>query len=152
MVTSVKNYLTKNTHPKMRKDPLTILRVFTSLIFIYASTNHFFQHEKIFGKISKTAAYQLIQNESFFQVSILLSGIAMLIGGIALLAGYKKKIAAIVLLVMLIPITLTVQLDNLSDLGPFFKNVAIAGSLLFIINYKSNEIETSVVSSNNPIN
>ena len=76
----------------------------------------------------------------------------MFTGGIALLAGYKNRLAAMVLLIMLIPITLTVQLDNFSDLGPFFKNVAIAGSLLFIINYKSNEHETSVARSSNPIN
>lgn len=133
----------------MRKHPFTVLRVFTSLIFIYASTNHFFYSEKIFGKISKTAAYQWIQNESLFKVSILLSGIVMFAGGLALLAGYKNKLAAMLLLVMLVPITLTVQLENLGDLGPFFKNVAIAGSLLFIINYKSNEIKTSVVRSCN---
>ena len=136
----------------MKKSPFTILRVFTSLIFIYASTNHFFQSDKIFGKVSKTAAYQFVQNKSLFEACIMLSGIAMLVGGIALLAGYKNKLAAIVLLIMLIPITLTVQLDNFSDLGPFFKNVAIAGSLLFIINYKSNEIETSVVRSSNTLN
>jgi putative oxidoreductase len=133
----------------MRKHPFTMLRVFTSLIFIYASTNHFFNQEKIFAKLSKTAAYQLIQNEGLFKASILLSGITMFVGGIALLAGYKNKLAALLLLGMLIPITLTVQLDNLSDLGPFFKNVAIAGSLLFIINYKKNEIKTSVVHSGN---
>jgi putative oxidoreductase len=136
----------------MRKNPFTILRVFTSLIFIYASTNHFFQSNKIFGKISKTAAYQFMQNEHLFKMSIILSGIIMFIGGISLLAGYKNKIAAMLLLVMLVPITLTVQLDNLSDLGPFFKNVAIAGSLLFIINYKPNEIETPVVRTSDSLN
>lgn len=73
----------------------------------------------------------------------------MFIGGVALLLGYKNKTAAIILLVMLIPITLSVQLDKLSDLGPFFKNVAIAGSLLFIINSKSNEDQTPVVRSSN---
>ncbi len=135
----------------MTKDPFKVLSVLTSLIFIYASTNHFFQPDKILSKLSKTAAYQLIQNESLFKISILLSGIAMLVGGIALLVGYQKKLAATVLLLMLIPITLTVQLDNLSDLGPFFKNVAIAGSLLFIINYKSNELKTSVVRSSNTL-
>lgn len=81
-----------------------------------------------------------------------LHAIAMLVGGIALSAGYQNKLAAIVLLIMLIPLTLTVHLENFSDPGPFFKNVAIAGSLLFIINYKSNELKASVVSSNNPIN
>jgi putative oxidoreductase len=136
----------------MRKNPFTILRVLTSLIFIYASTNHFFQLDKIMGKLSKTSAYQLMPNESLFSASILLSGAAMLVGGIALLAGYKNKLAAIILLIMLIPITLTVQLENFNDLGPFFKNVAIAGSLLFIINYKSNEIQTSVVRNSSAIN
>ena len=136
----------------MRKKPFIVLRVFTSLIFIYASTNHFLQQEKIFGKISKTAAYQFIQAESLFRAAILFSGVAMLIGGVALLAGYKSKAAAIILLMMLIPITLTVQLDNFTDLGPFFKNVAIAGSLLFIIYSRSNDIKTPVVRSNNTLN
>ena len=136
----------------MKKDPLIILRIFTSLLFIYASLNHFFNYDKIFGKISKTTVYQFIQNESLFQASIILSGLIMLIGGLAMLAGYKNKLAATVLLIMLIPITLTIQLDNLNDLGPFFKNVAIAGSLLFIINYNSYEIKTSVVRSSNIIN
>ena len=135
----------------MKNFPFTILRVFTSMIFIYASTNHFFQLDKILGKLSRTAAYQFIQNESLFQASIIISGVAMFTGGIALLAGYKNRLAAMVLLIMLIPITLTVQLDNFSDLGPFFKNVAIAGSLLFIINYKSNEFKTPVVRSGNTL-
>lgn len=133
----------------MRKDPFTILRVFTNLIIIYAGTKHFFQSDKIFGKVSRTAAYLFMQKQKFVRS---LHAIAMLVGGIALPAGYQNKLAAIVLLIMLIPITLTVHLENFSDLGPFFKNVAIAGSLLFIINYKSNELKTSVVSSNNPIN
>lgn len=136
----------------MKTSPFTILRVLTSLIFIYASTNHFFQMNKILGKLSTTAAYQYMQSEVLFKASVILSGIAMLVGGIALLAGYKNRLAAIILLLMLIPITLTVQLENFSDLGPFFKNVAIAGSLLFIINYKSYEIETSVAGSSNTIN
>ena len=133
----------------MKINPFTILRVFTSLIFIYASTNHFFQADKILNKLSTTAAYGLLQNESLFKMSILLSGILMFIGGVALLMGYKNKTAAIILLVMLVLITLTVQLDKLSDLGPFFKNVAIAGSLLFIINSKTNENQTPVVRSSN---
>ena len=151
MVTTAKNYLTKYIISHM-KNPFTILRVLTSMIFIYASTNHFFQSGKIFGKVSKTAAYQFLQNESLFKVSIMLSGIVMFIGGILLLAGYQSRIAAMVLLVILIPITISVQLDNLSELGPFFKNVAIAGSLLFILNYKPNEIKTPVVRSSNALN
>ena len=43
----------------------------------------------------------------------------------------------------------SVQLDNLKDLGPFFKNVAIAGSLLFIFNYKQNENKNPVIIHSN---
>ena len=75
----------------------------------------------------------------------------MVIAGVVLLAGIKQKIAAILLLFILISITLTVQLENLNDLGPFFKNVAIAGSLLFIINYKSNESKESVSHTRIPV-
>ncbi len=135
----------------MKTNPFTVLRVFTSLIFIYASTNHFFQSEKIFNKLSTTAVYGFLQNENLFKASILLSGILMLIGGVALLLGYKNKVAAIILLVMLVPITLSVQLDKPGDLGPFFKNVAIAGSLLFIINYRSNENQTPFARSSNTV-
>lgn len=136
----------------MKTSPFAIHRGFTSLIFIYASGNHFLQSDKIFSKVSRTAAYHLVQNKSLFDACIMLSGMAMLVAGIALLAGYKNKLAAIVLLIMLIPITLTVQLNNFNDLGPFFKNVAIAGSLLFIINYKQNEIKNTDIIPGNATN
>ena len=74
-----------------------------------------------------------------------MSGLIMVTGGIFLLLGFMQRKVALALLMMLIPITLSVQLDNLNDLGPFFKNVAIAGSLIFIINFKQYETQTSPV-------
>jgi len=65
------------------------------------------------------------------ETAVILSGIIMLIAGIALLMGYKTKIAAIILIAMLIPITLTVQVGQMATLGPLFKNVALLGGLLF---------------------
>lgn len=75
----------------------------------------------------------------------------MVIAGILLAAGFKQKWAASLLLLMLIPITLIVQLENLNDLGPFFKNVAIAGSLLFIINYKKHEVEKLITGTRSAV-
>ena len=75
----------------------------------------------------------------------------MIIGGILLAIGYRQRLAAMVLLLILIPITITVQMESLSNLGPFFKNVAIAGSLLFIINYKQNEMEVPVLNPRIPV-
>lgn len=128
-----------------------LFRALTSSIFIYAGTNHLFQHEKILTKVSKSRAFEMLDNPAIFSTSIQLSGVAMIIAGILLALGFKQKLAALVLLLILIPITLTVQLENLADLGPFFKNVAIAGSLLFIINHQSNESKTPVAHTRIPV-
>lgn len=122
-----------------------VFRMLTSFIFIYAGTNHLLHPQKILGKVSKGAAYQLLDMPSFFSVSILLSGLAMIVFGVLLSVGYRQRLAALVLLGILIPITLMAQLDNLNDLGPFFKNIAITGSLLFIINHKNHEVQKPLV-------
>lgn len=129
----------------MTKINFILFRAFTSLIFIYAGLNHFLKAEKIFTRISKSDLYGMIPNEILFKTAILMSGLIMVTGGIFLLLGFMQRKVALALLMMLIPITLSVQLDNLNDLGPFFKNVAIAGSLIFIINFKQYETQTSPV-------
>lgn len=55
----------------------------------------------------------------------------MLISGLSLALGYKTRYAAILLIAILIPITITIQVGQLTTLGPLFKNVAILGGLLF---------------------
>ncbi|HSP40959.1 MAG TPA: DoxX family protein, partial [Gillisia sp.] len=72
----------------------------------------------------------------------ILSGIVMLIAGISLLIGFKTRYAAAVLALVLIPITITVQVGQMSSLGPLFKNVAIMGALLFFILNDFNKLKT----------
>ena len=135
----------------MTKRSFIIFRTLTSTIFIYAGMNHLIQPEKILSKLSGSTMYDFLNSPSFFSLSVMLSGLAMIIGGILLAIGYRQRLAAMVLLLILIPITITVQLESLSNLGPFFKNVAIAGSLLFIINYKQNEMEVPVLNPRIPV-
>lgn len=74
---------------------------------------------------------------------IILSGIAMLAAGFLFLIGYKTKWAALILMAVLIPITLTVQVGQITTLGPLFKNIAILGGLLFfVLNDTGNLIKT----------
>lgn len=75
----------------------------------------------------------------------------MVVAGMALLLGYKSKTAAWLLLAVLVPITLSTQLENMNNLGPFFKNVAITGSLLFIINRKKHESNYNLPYNGNAI-
>ena len=135
----------------MTKRSFIIFRTLTSTIFIYAGINHLIQPEKILSKLSGSTVYDFLNSPSFFSLSVMLSGLAMIIGGILLAIGYRQRLAAMVLLLILIPITITVQMESLSNLGPFFKNVAIAGSLLFIINYKQNEMEVPVLNPRIPV-
>ena len=135
----------------MTKRSFIIFRTLTSTIFIYAGMNHLIQPEKILSKLSGSTMYDFLNSPSFFSLSVMLSGLAMIIGGILLAIGYRQRLAAMVLLLILIPITITVQMESLSNLGPFFKNVAIAGSLLFIINYKQNEMEVPVLNPRIPV-
>ena len=135
----------------MTKRSFIIFRTLTSTIFIYAGINHLIQPEKILSKLSGSTVYDFLNSPSFFSLSVMLSGLAMIIGGILLAIGYRQRLAAMVLLLILIPITITVQMESLSNLGPFFKNVAIAGSLLFIINYRQNEMEVPVLNPRIPV-
>lgn len=110
---------------------VVILRIMLSLIFILASTNHFFNTEKTVSRIENSSMGFIGNILGAPETAVILSGIVMLIAGISLLLGFKSRIAAIVLIAVLIPITLTVQVGQMTTLGPLFKNVAILGGLLF---------------------
>lgn len=124
----------------MTKNLYLSFRVLTSLIFLTAGIAHVLNPGKVLSRLSKSTIHDLIPIPNLFLALVLASGIVMIAGGICLIANFKVKLAAIALLLVLIPITLSVQLENLNDLGPFFKNVAISGSLIVLIKLKKNEI------------
>mgnify|MGYP003144761872 FL=1 len=112
---------------------IQLLRIMVSGIFPVAGLNHL-------GNVEKTA--QRIEQASFKGIAlffgepewlVILSGIVMLIAGFLFLIGYRTKWAAIVLMAVLIPITLTIQVGQITTLGPLFKNIAIFGGLLFFV-------------------
>lgn len=119
---------------------IQLLRILVSGIFLVAGTNHLLHIEKTAQRIEQ-ANFKGIA--SFFgepKGLIILSGIVMLIAGFLFLIGYKTKWAAIVLVTVLIPITLTVQVGQTTTLGPLFKNIAILGGLLFFILNDTNKL------------
>lgn len=121
------------------KRSVQLLRIMVSGIFLVAGFNHLVEIEKTVSRI-ETAQFKGFAN--FFgnlELLVILSGIAMLAAGISLLIGFKTRWAAIILLAVLIPITITVQIGQINTLGPLFKNLAITGGLLFFI---LNDIKT----------
>lgn len=112
---------------------IQLLRVFVSGIFIVAGFSHLFQVDK---------TVQRIENVNFKGIAYLFgephclifaSGVIMLAAGLLFLLGFKTKMMAIILISILIPITLTVQVGQITTLGPLFKNIAILGALSFFV-------------------
>jgi len=110
---------------------VVILRMMLSLIFIVASTNHLFNTEKAVSKIELASMGFIGSILGSPKTAVILSGIVMLIAGLALLVDFKTSYASILLIAVLIPITLTIQVGQVETMGPLFKNIAILGGLLF---------------------
>ena len=116
----------------LHKISFLVLRAFGSLIFIMAGFNHLFQTAGAAARLENAPFAQLATWIAPAETLIILSGVGLLLGGLMLLAGFKTRIAAALLLAILIPITLTVQLGAEGS-GPLFKNIALIGLLLFFI-------------------
>jgi len=112
---------------------IQLLRIMVSGIFLVAGLNHLLNVEKTAQRIEQANFKGIAHFFGDPQWLIILSGIVMIAAGSLFLIGYKTKWAAIVLMIVLIPITLTVQVGQITTLGPLFKNIAILGGLLFFI-------------------
>lgn len=112
---------------------IQLLRILVSGIFLIAGFNHLIAIEKTANRIEMAEFKGIAHFFGNLELLVILSGVTMLIAGISFLIGFKTRWAAIVLLAVLIPITLTIQVGQVNSLGPLFKNIAIAGGLLFFI-------------------
>ncbi len=110
-----------------------VLRTMLSGIFLIASVNHLLNVEQTAKRINTASFKDFAYLFGDPEILVILSGIAMLVAGLVFLAGYQTRWAALVLLMVLIPITITIQMGQANTLGPLFKNIAIMGGLLFFI-------------------
>ncbi|WP_081212195.1 DoxX family protein [Salegentibacter sediminis] len=110
-----------------------IFRVLLSGIFLVASFNHLLNVEKTVNRIDQANFKGIAYFFGNPELLVILSGVVMLLAGFALLIGFKTRYSAIILALVLLPITLTVQVGQINTLGPLFKNIAIMGGLIFFI-------------------
>lgn len=112
-----------------------LFRICLSAIFITAGISHLIDPLKVAERINGAAFHQFATSFGDPYRMGLLSGYALLIGGIALMLGIFSRWAAVALFLVLLPVTITIQLGNGPLHGPLWKNVALfGGSLFFIIN------------------
>ncbi|WP_121668096.1 DoxX family protein [Mesonia aquimarina] len=112
---------------------IQLLRVMLSGIFLVASFNHLLNATKTVQRIESANFKGIAYFFGDPKLLVILSGIIMFVAGFALLIGFKTRIAASILTLVLLPITLTIQVGQITTLGSLFKNIAIMGGLIFFI-------------------
>ncbi len=121
------------TNILVNRHSVQVFRMMLSGIFLVASFSHLMKVEKTVQRIEQARFKGLAYFFGEPKVLVIASGIVMFIAGLGLLSGFKTRWSAIILAAVLIPITLTVQVGQITTLGPLFKNIAILGGLIFFI-------------------
>jgi putative oxidoreductase len=105
-------------------------RLFYSLIFVVAGFGHF-THQEI--------AYAAAQGIPIAGVLVPASGIMAIVGGLSVLLGFHGRIGAWLLVLFLVPVTLTMHnfwavkdpMMQQIQMAMFLKNISMLGSALF---------------------
>src|SRR5690625_653768 len=94
----------------IRKSSIHLLRIAVSGIFLVASISHLTNVE---GTVARIENAPMKGFPLFFgdpKMLVILSGIVMLIAGLSFLIGYQTRCSVVFSIVVLIPLTLTIQL------------------------------------------
>jgi putative oxidoreductase len=89
-----------------------------SLIFIVGGFGHFFQSGHMLARIEESPWHEIIRLFGDPLIHLWLSGVTLVIGGIALALGWKTRLAAFLLLGTIIPITIVIHVAP-GHVGPF---------------------------------
>ena len=118
------------TIPTLRPRVTALFRALLSLIFLVAGTGHLLNTDHIVERLLDAQFGFLATAIMPAEPLVLLAGVALLIGGLGLILGYRTRLATGLLILVIIPITITIQIGR-PTLGPLFKNIAILGGLLY---------------------
>lgn len=120
------------------KYTITAGRLLFALVFIFSSFGHFNEH---------TIAFAAAKGLPLASLLVPLSGIVELMGGLSILLGFRARIGALLLVLFLVPVTLTFHqfwtiadpLAKQMELAAFLKNLSLIGAALIIARFGAGE-------------
>jgi len=111
----------------------TIGRVLFSLVFVAGGMQHLMATDAVLERLAAARLGFLAGAVAPPQLLVIASGVVLVGAGLALLANLRVRLAAVVLAVVLVPISVTALAGTPGEMGPLMKNLALLGGLLQIV-------------------
>lgn len=105
-------------------------RVLFSIIFVVAAVGHLVRPETFVARLLQSPVGRLVADVAPAGVLVTATGVVLLVAGVGLAIGYRTRLAALALIAVLIPITVSTHIGTGGDPGPLLKNVALLGGLI----------------------
>lgn len=109
-------------------------RIILGLYFIFNGVNHFTQ-------LKMMAGYAASKGVPLPTLAVLVTGLLLLIGGLAILTGYQVQWGLWALVLFFVPVTLWMHafwgiqdpMERMGQMVNFLKNFALTGAILMLI-------------------
>ncbi len=110
--------------------PELTFRALFSVIFIVAGVGHLFRSAVFVERMQHGPVGQLVASLAPAELLVVGTGVVLLAAGVGLLVGYRTRMAALMLIAVLVPVTVSAHVGVAGDPGPLLQNVALLGGLL----------------------